>query len=94
MALPEIDAVSVYKGLVDHLLERAVQVKPDGQIEPPLTEALLGKTIWKSPETDKEEAIQRLNQQTRLAAVEIAFRDTFYRILVWKRSFFGERRHC
>lgn len=81
MAPLETDAVQVYKGLVDRLLDRSVQVKPEGRIEPPLTEALLGKAIWKAPEGE-EEAIQQLNQSTRLAAVEIAFREKFYRILV------------
>ena len=83
MAPLETDAVRVYKGLVDHLLHRAVQTKPEGRIEPPLTETLLGKNIWKVSEVEGEhEAVQQLNQQTRLAAVEIAFREKFYRILV------------
>lgn len=82
MAPIETDAVRVYKGLVDSLLDRAVQVKPDGQIEPPLTETLVGKAIWEAPEGREQEAVQQLNQQTRLAAVEIAFREKFYRILV------------
>ncbi|CAI7569683.1 unnamed protein product [Penicillium manginii] len=81
MAPLETDAVRVYKGLVDRLLDRAVQVKPDGQIEPPLTETLLGKAIWEAPEGEEQKAVQQLNQQTRLAAVEIAFREKFYRIL-------------
>ncbi|KAJ5403890.1 hypothetical protein N7509_003761 [Penicillium cosmopolitanum] len=81
MAPIETDAVRVYKGLVDSLLDRAVQVKPDGQIEPPLTETLVGKAIWEAPEGREQEAVQQLNQQTRLAAVEIAFREKFYRIL-------------
>lgn len=82
MAPLETDAVRVYKGLVDCLLDRAVQVKPDSQIEPPLTETLLGKALWEAPEGKEREAVNQLNQQTRLAAVEIAFREKFYRILV------------
>lgn len=85
MAPVETDAVTVYKGLVDRLLDRAVQVKPDSRIEPPLTESLLGEKIWKAPE-GQEEAVQQLNQQTRVAAIEIAFREKFYRILVRRLS--------
>lgn len=71
----------MYRGLVDNLLDRAAQVKPDKQIEPPVTEALLGEPIWQVAEQDKN-AVNQLNQQTQLAAVEIAFREKFYRILV------------
>jgi THO complex subunit 1 len=67
---------------VDSLLDRAAQVKLDKQIEPPLTEAQLGETIWR-PLPEDEEAINHLNAQTKPAAVEIAFREKFYRLLVW-----------
>lgn len=81
MGPAEIEAVRVYRGLVDSLLDRAAQVKPDKQIEPPVTEALLGEPIWQVAEQDQK-AINQLSQQTQLAAVEIAFREKFYRILV------------
>jgi THO complex subunit 1 len=77
-----VAGVQIYKRLVDSLLDRAAQVKLDKQIEPPLTEAHLGETIWK-PLPQDEEAIKHLNQQTRPAAVEIAFRQKFYHLLVW-----------
>lgn len=73
--------MQVYKGLVDSLLDRAAQVKADKQIEPPLTETLLGESIWQVPE-EHQGAVQGLNQQTQFAAVEIAFREKFYRVLV------------
>lgn len=81
MASVEIDAVRVYKGLVDSLLDRATQAKPDKQIEPPLTETLLGERIWQVAE-EEQGIVKQSNQQTQYAAVEIAFREKFYRILV------------
>ncbi|KAJ5734269.1 hypothetical protein N7493_003055 [Penicillium malachiteum] len=80
MASVEVEAVQVYKALVDGLLDRAAQIKPDKQIEPPLTEALLGEPIWEVP-SHHEESIKLLNPQTRFAAVEIAFREKFYHTL-------------
>lgn len=86
MAIAEIDAVQVYRALVDGLLDRAAQVKPDKHIEPPVTEALLGESIWQVPEQEQG-VVKHLNQQTQLAAVEIAFREKFYRILVRSTAF-------
>jgi THO complex subunit 1 len=86
MASVEIEAVRVYKGLVEGLLDRATQVKPE-QIEPPLTEGLLGDRIWQVPEQE-EATVKQLNQQTQFAAVEIAFREKFYHLLV-PRAYLG-----
>ncbi|KAJ5675734.1 hypothetical protein N7462_008631 [Penicillium macrosclerotiorum] len=80
MANPEVEAVQVYSKVIDDLLERAARAKPDAQIEPPLTEALLGEPIWQVP-AEYESTVKHLNQQTRFAAVEIAFREKFYRTL-------------
>ncbi|KAJ5273582.1 hypothetical protein N7478_008707 [Penicillium angulare] len=77
MAPVEVEAVQVYKEQVNGLLDRAAQIKPDKQIEPPLTEAVLGELIWQLP-PQQDEIIKSLNPQTRLAAVEIAFREKFY----------------
>ncbi|CAG8108937.1 unnamed protein product [Penicillium salamii] len=80
MANEEIAHIKVYRRQVDSLLDRAAQVKPDKQIEPPLSESQLGEPTWQlSPEDQK--ATEQLSQQTRLAAVEIAFREKFYRVL-------------
>ncbi|KAJ5824303.1 THO complex subunit THOC1 [Penicillium robsamsonii] len=76
----DVAGVQVYKRLVDSLLDRAAQVKPDKQIEPPLTETHLGESIWQVPSED-DNAIKHLSPQTKVAAVEIAFREKFYRIL-------------
>lgn len=86
MASSEVEAVQVYRGLVNDLLDRAAQIKTDKQIEPPLTEALLGDRIWQLP-VDDEASEKLLNQQTQLAAVEIAFREKFYHILVRRIRF-------
>lgn len=81
MASGDVEAVQVYKGLVDGLLDRAAQIKPDKQIEPPLTEAVFGEPIWQLP-PQQEESLKSWNQQTRFAALEIAFRERFYHTLV------------
>ncbi|KAJ5788426.1 hypothetical protein N7457_003416 [Penicillium paradoxum] len=80
MANEDAAGVQVYRQLVDNLLDRAAQAKPDKQIEPPLTETHLGESIWELSPENKEDTIH-LSQQTRLAAVEIAFREKFYRVL-------------
>lgn len=82
MADADSDVVPVYRRLVDDLLSRADEVKADKQIEPPLTESTLGESIWLVRGED-ETLVNQLNQQTRLAAVEIAFREKFYYLLVW-----------
>ncbi|KAJ5632288.1 hypothetical protein N7490_008627 [Penicillium lividum] len=79
MASVEVEAVQVYRELVDGLLDRAAQIKTDKQIEPPLTEALLGEPIWQI--SSEHNGVKLLNQQTQYAAVEIAFREKFYHIL-------------
>ncbi|KGO70976.1 THO complex, subunit THOC1 [Penicillium italicum] len=80
MANEDVAGVQVYKRLVDSLLDRAAQIKPDKQIEPPLAETRLGESIWQLPSED-DKATKHLSPQTKLAAVEIAFREKFYRVL-------------
>ncbi|EAW13358.1 THO complex subunit THO1/HPR1 [Aspergillus clavatus NRRL 1] len=80
MAVAELEAMRVYRGLVNNLLERAAQVKEDGQIKPPLTEAHLGESIWSTQGEDKQE-VEQVSQQTQFAAVELAFREKFYSLL-------------
>lgn len=92
MAAPELEAVRLYKEVVDRLLERAAQVKHNSQIEPPLTEGTLGEPIWQVP-TEKQEVVKELNPQTQFAAVEIAFREKFYRILVRELGVDGSPLH-
>lgn len=82
MADVDVEATRIYRRLVDDLLDRAERVKPDKQIEPPLTEAQLGELIWQV-QGDDAQVVDRMNQQTQFAAVEIAFREKFYSVLVW-----------
>ncbi|KAF7172699.1 hypothetical protein CNMCM5623_004886 [Aspergillus felis] len=72
--------MDVYRKLVDDLLNRAEQIKQDAQIEPPLTEAHLGDSIW-AIQGEEKRLVEQLNQQTRFAAVELAFREKFYSLL-------------
>ena len=85
MAETDIEAVTVYRGLVSDLLDRAAQAKPDRHIEPPLTESHLGESIWtaKSP---GGATVEQLVQPSQTAAVEIAFREKFYSLLVCART--------
>ena len=81
MADVDVEATQVYRRLVDNLLDRAERAKPDKQIEPPLTEAQLGDSIWQI-QGDGLQVVDGLGQQTQYAAVEIAFREKFYGVLV------------
>lgn len=82
MADMDVEATHIYRILVDDLLDRAERAKPGKQIEPPLTEAQLGDSIWQI-QGDDAKVVNQLGQQTQYAAVEIAFREKFYRVLVW-----------
>lgn len=89
MADVDVEATQIYRRLVDDLLDRAERAKPDKQIEPPLTEAQLGDSIWQV-QGDNAQVVNRLGQQTQYAAVEIAFREKFYHVLVWIAPFMAE----
>jgi THO complex subunit 1 len=82
MSRVEIESVKAFRGRVHELLLKAAQVKPKKQIEPPLTEADLGDSIWhikgQGDATDMKEQTQLL----QYAAVETAFREKFYELLV------------
>ncbi|KAF7116534.1 hypothetical protein CNMCM5793_005015 [Aspergillus hiratsukae] len=80
MSAADHDATHVYRRLVDDLLNRADQIKQDAQIEPPLTEAHLGDSIW-AIQGEEKQLVEQLSQQTRFAAVELAFRERFYSLL-------------
>lgn len=77
----DVGPVPIYRRHVEKLLARARDAKPVGQIEPPLTEALLGHSIW-TVQGEDADAVKGINQQAQYAAVEIAFRETFYHLLV------------
>lgn len=77
-----IQSVQSYRTLVRELLQKAAESKQDLDIEPPLTETDLGDTL--SPvQKIREEVAGGQNQQAQYAAVETAFREKFYNLLVW-----------
>ncbi|PLB50564.1 nuclear matrix protein [Aspergillus steynii IBT 23096] len=80
MAEVDAETTHAYRRLVERLLTQAEQVKPDKQIEPPLTETHLGDSFWLIQGED-EQIAKRFSQQTQFAAVEIAFREKFYHLL-------------
>lgn len=81
MAGVDVQTTQIYRRLVDELLDRAGRAKPDKQIEPPLLEGQLGEAFWRI-EGEDAAVVDGLGQQTQYAAVEIAFREKFYAILV------------
>jgi THO complex subunit 1 len=77
-----IASTAAYRSLVRDLLAKAAKVKKGHDVEPPITEASLGDLSERAylkngniqPETSK---------QTDFAAVETAFREKFYELLVF-----------
>lgn len=62
-------------------------LESDQRSEPPLTEADLGGEIWRLPDTAGE-------QVTNHAAVETAFREKFYELLVKITTALGRIEWC
>lgn len=85
MAGENIQSVQSYRALVRELLEKAAETKQDLDIEPPLTESDLRETLSQLPRI-AEEVPGGQNQQAQYAAVETAFREKFYDLLVWSES--------
>jgi hypothetical protein len=81
MAGEDVRAVKVYRRLVQDLLDKSAQVKRDGGIEPPLTDADLGDAIYQIQQ-GQEGVIKDQGQQAHYAVVETAFREKFYNLLV------------
>lgn len=79
--MSDVESVKAYRKLVHDLLAKATEAKPDKQIEPPLTEADLGDAIWQIPVD--EGLLNAHGQQAHYAAVETAFREKFYDLLVY-----------
>lgn len=79
--MSHIESVQVYRRLIESLLAKAEELKPDKQIEPPLTETDIGDSTWRIEGSDAN-VLKRENQQTNYAAVETAFREKFYDLLV------------
>jgi THO complex subunit 1 len=81
MADADVESVKLYRGLVRDLLAKAAEVKPGNHVEPPLTDADLGGSIWRIPRPEGDTEVEQ-NQQASYAAVETAFREKFYELLV------------
>ncbi|PGH11436.1 hypothetical protein AJ80_07115 [Polytolypa hystricis UAMH7299] len=81
MAADDIRAVKTYRSLVQDLLAKATELKTDGGIEPPLSEADLGDAL-QLIEQRRELVMKEQSQQAHYAVVETAFREKFYDLLV------------
>lgn len=78
-----IDSSVAYRGWVRDLLAKAAEVKRGPDVEPPITEASLGDLVERA--YLKNGNIQaETTKQTNFAAVEIAFREKFYELLVFE----------
>lgn len=77
-----IQSVQSYQALVREILEKAAESRKDWDVEAPLTENDLGETLSQVQKI-QEEVAGGQNQQAQYAAVETAFREKFYDLLVW-----------
>lgn len=77
------DSTVAYRRLVRDLLAKAAEVKKGHDVEPPITEASLGDLVERA--SLKNGSIQpETTKQMNFAAVETAFREKFYELLVFK----------
>lgn len=81
MSVGDVRAVQVYREIVRELLEKAAEAKRVPTIEPPLAEAELGDAIRETLQS-KVETGKDYSQQSHHAAVETAFREKFYELVV------------
>lgn len=77
MSNDTIESVVAYRDLVRDLLAKAAEIKRSNDVEPPLMEADFGDFISRIRESDAE-----TNKPQKYAAVETAFREKFYELLV------------
>lgn len=75
-----IDSTATYRCLVRDLLAKAAEVKKGHDVEPPITEASLGDLVDLKNGNIQAET----NKQMNFAAVETAFREKFYELLVFE----------
>lgn len=84
MSVDDIIAVQTYRKLVQRLLDRASELKQSSAIEPPITESDLGD-VTREIDNEEQETLKNPGSQSNYAAVETAFREKFYHLLVrWK----------
>lgn len=81
MAREDVRAVKVYRKLVQDLLDKAAESKDSATIDPPLTEDNLRDTISHIL-SNESSPLKDQSPQAQFAAVETAFRDKFYDLLV------------
>lgn len=81
MSVQDIRTVQIYRKIVEELQEKAAELKRTPTIEPPLTEAELGDTIRDTLQR-KIESEGNYSPQSHYAAVETAFREKFYELVV------------
>lgn len=76
-----VGSTSTYRVLVRSLLDKAAEIKKGYDVEPPITEASLGdfveRAYYQSGNLQPD-----AKSQMHFAAVETAFRDKFYELLV------------
>lgn len=77
----DVRAVKVHRKLVQDLLDKAAEVKQSSAIGSPLTEDDLGDAISRILARE-DDSIKGQSAQTQYAAVETAFREKFYDLLV------------
>lgn len=81
MSVQDIRAVQIYREIVEELQERAAELKETPTIEPPLTETELGDAI-RDVLQRKVKSEENCSPQSHYAAVETAFREEFYELVV------------
>ena len=90
MSTAEIDSVAHYSHVIRGLLQTAQRIKPARTIEPALTYADVAEEAQNSIKSDDENALSS-SQSTKHAAVETAFRNVFYDLIV-RLCFYLESR--
>jgi hypothetical protein len=75
MALGTIAAASTARESVEQALRRAQELKPDGELEPPITTTDI--------RSECEETKRKTAGKGQSALLETAIREQFYRFLVW-----------
>ena len=83
-----IDAVNDFTAIIKRLLARAREVKPNGSIEPILTEHELGQGVQDFAERTQANSNQYLGKKSSshfYATIETACRNIFYEVVVRPR---------
>lgn len=79
------DSTVFYRELVHNLLAKSTELKGSHGVEPPITEANLGDLVVRAHLTNGDNLADSA-KQPNYAAVETAFREKFYELLVFERG--------